>query len=112
MFQDIVTLVEYERTQQDNKWGNQHRTPELWTAIEAEELGEAAKAGLDYNAVINRPQVGPLPVQIAAQEMLEEWIQVAAVAFAAIEDIAEHWPGGEISFYDLTIAALEDQVKE
>ena len=42
----ILTQIFEERQQQDDKWGPQHHSPELWLTILMEEVGEAAQAYL------------------------------------------------------------------
>lgn len=103
ILQKTMMLVVKERERQEKKWGDQHHTPEMWAAIEAEELGEVAKAGLDYNSKKNKYHHDSPTMLMHADFMLCEWIQVAAVALAAIEDIAIRHSGGENAFYDLTV---------
>ena len=65
----IAKEIFNERIFQDERWGIQRHLPDHWMIILGEEFGEACAAALeeDYN------------------EYRKELIQVAAVAFAAIE---------------------------
>jgi len=65
----VMHLIQTERIQQDEKWGEQNHSAALWTVILGEEFGEFCKATLD-----NKPD-----------DQLYELIQVAAVAHAMIE---------------------------
>ena len=66
-----VVLAEalFERTRQDELWGEQNHSPEVWCAILMEEVGEAAHAVLERGGDNYR----------------EELVQVAAVAVAMVE---------------------------
>jgi NTP pyrophosphatase (non-canonical NTP hydrolase) len=69
----VFELIRDERRRQDEKWGSanvlQNGSRELRLAVLTEEVGEVAKAILDHDH----------------REMLEELIQVAAVAVAWLE---------------------------
>lgn len=67
----VVTDVALERERQNVKWGEQNHDDGKWFQILMEEVGEAAKAGLDDGD----------------DRMREELVQVAAVAVAFIEAI-------------------------
>lgn len=69
-------LVEAERSRQDAKWGIQDHNPMVWLAILTEEVGELAKAILEYKAEPTAPQM-------AAEA--KELVQVAAVSKAMWE---------------------------
>lgn len=84
VFDMIVSMVQAERLKQDKKWGIQDHPPEKWVAILVEEVGEAAQAGLKWD-VKRYGTVGER--NEAAINMLYEWVQVAAVAFAALDNI-------------------------
>jgi len=67
----IVKFIMTERARQDEKWGEQNHDIYKWLAILGEEVGEANKAALenDYS------------------ELMEELIQIGAVAVAMIESL-------------------------
>ena len=64
-----LDMIEYERSQQDFKFGTGDNSNERWLVILMEEVGEVAKAMLEGS--------GP--------DVLEELVQVAAVALAWLE---------------------------
>ena len=66
----ILQAIQDERDRQIVKWDVQRHMPEKWLAILMEEVGEAAKASLEYDPA----------------SYTEEMVQVAAVAIAALED--------------------------
>jgi NTP pyrophosphatase (non-canonical NTP hydrolase) len=70
---EITEAVLQERIRQINKHGREadHHTPELWLVILAEEFGEVSHAVLEKDWT----------------NYEEELVQVAAVAFAALEDL-------------------------
>jgi hypothetical protein len=68
---NVLAEVQEERRNQDAKWGEQNHTPDHWCVIEMEELGKVARATYEGDAVKARA----------------EWVQVAAVAVAAIESM-------------------------
>jgi NTP pyrophosphatase (non-canonical NTP hydrolase) len=76
--------VKKKRTSQDNKWGQQNHSPELWMLILGEEVGECNKAALEayfsqkYDAYKN-PQT--------LEDLRQELIQVAAVSLAIVESL-------------------------
>jgi NTP pyrophosphatase (non-canonical NTP hydrolase) len=74
----ILTSVDAERDRQDAKWGEQNHHPAYWMTVLSEEVGEAAEAILEGDAV-------------AAHK---ELVEVAAVACAAAESIERNggWP--------------------
>lgn len=74
----ILTEIARERERQNRKWGEQNHHPHYWLAILMEEVGEAAHAicGKSFNF----------------EEYRKELIQVAAVAFAAIESFDRNQP--------------------
>ncbi|MBC8420263.1 MAG: hypothetical protein H8E10_16885 [Desulfobacterales bacterium] len=67
----VIKLILRERKRQDEKWGEQNNEPLRWMAILSEEVGETNKAILENNIV----------------DYVEELIQVAAVAVAALEAV-------------------------
>ena len=108
LFLQITSIVRAERLKQEKKWGKQDHPPELWTTIEVEEVGEAAQAGLRHNYT---EKYGPRDKQMEnLGNLIEEWVQVAAVAFAVIENMATDYPNAPAVFKDLherTSAFLE-----
>lgn len=94
----VLQEVGEERVSQDQKWGVQNHDDMTWTAILAEEMGEAAQAALEA-----RPGPPPSDVDIREEDVYEispgvyntaeeqilrdELIQTAAVAVAWIEAI-------------------------
>lgn len=80
--QGVLMRVAAERWQQDQTWGpatERGHEPEEWLTILAEEVGEVARAILDY-------RYGGNPA--SAREQIErESIQVAAVAVALVESL-------------------------
>ena len=75
----VAAMVADERQRQDAKWGKgRNLTLRTWLAILMEEVGEVAKGSLEHD-----------PRQL----VVEELVQVAAVAQAAAEDGIENgWP--------------------
>ncbi|KKL92108.1 hypothetical protein LCGC14_1888050 [marine sediment metagenome] len=70
MMEDILQAIRDERARQDTKWGSQRKlSPQLWLTILMEEVGEVARASLEGDPV----------------GYVEELVQVAAVAVAALE---------------------------
>ena len=70
--EQIISDIIFERVAQDTKWGDQvDNTDHLWTAILAEEFGEAAKEVLETGAMNGK--------------LRYELIQCAAVCVAWIE---------------------------
>lgn len=61
-------LIQLERNDQDEKWGEQRHSDEKWLTILLEEIGEAAKAVLEENDEALLVEV----VQVAA--VLENWV--------------------------------------
>lgn len=61
-------LIQRERNAQDEKWGEQQHSDEMWLTILLEEIGEAAKAVLEENDEALLVEV----VQVAA--VLENWV--------------------------------------
>lgn len=82
----MLVEVRRERTRQHDKWGEQNHDDGWWTAILAEEVGEAAQAALQAHF----PDDGSKTLD----DLREELIQVAAVAVAWIEAI-DRRPSGE-----------------
>jgi len=68
---NILANIKNERKKQDEKWGEQNHNIYKWLAILGEEVGEANKAALEGKK----------------NEIIEELIQVGAVAVAMIESI-------------------------
>ena len=78
--QDIQT----ERARQDAKWGVQDHHPILWHTILSEEVGELAKAILQWDLPDERGVT-------SLADIRKEAVQVAAVAQALIECIDREW---------------------
>lgn len=72
---DIAAFVLDERDRQDAKWGTEfpNRDWDRWVTILTEEVGEFAEAVLE------------LPYDGSEEDIRKELIQIAAVAFAALE---------------------------
>ena len=68
---NILENIKNERIKQDEKWGEQNHDIYKWLAILGEEVGEVNKAALEGKK----------------NEVIEELIQVGAVAVAMIESI-------------------------
>ncbi len=77
--QKIVSDILKERARQNDKWGEQNRTPCQWTTILTEEVGEFAEAALGT-------ELGGENAK-ANLNMREEAIHCAAVAFQILESI-------------------------
>ena len=69
--EDIVKLILSERNKQDVKWGEQNHDIYKWLAILGEEVGEVNKAALEDQY----------------DEVVDELVQIAAVAVAMIESL-------------------------
>ena len=69
--EDIVKLILSERNKQDIKWGEQNHDIYKWLAILGEEVGEVNKAALEDQY----------------DEVVDELVQIAAVAVAMIESL-------------------------
>lgn len=67
-------MVAAERLRQNQRWGEQNHTPEIWLAILVEEVGEIARAMLEYR--FN---------EAAKEDIGSELIQSAAVLHAIWE---------------------------
>lgn len=74
----IYTDIDTERDSQDAKWGNQHHSMPVWSAILSEECGEVAEAAL---------RVAFHGEDDHLAHLREELVQVAAVAVQMIEKI-------------------------
>lgn len=84
-----------ERFRQLTKFGNQNeRSAHEWLSIEMEELGEVAREVYEINELHNKYQAETDPEKkeqlryVMVERMVnlrKEWLQVAAVAVAAIE---------------------------
>ena len=83
--QTVLALVAMERGRQDWKWGVQDHTPAEWMSILGEEYGEACEK---VNETFQW-QGGTAPIAVAAY--VEELIQVAAVAVAAVENMERQY---------------------
>lgn len=72
----IAIDIYKERERQDFKWGDQSENPSiLWTTVLTEEVGEVAKAVLDFEYQHGGTE----------EDLRKELIQVAAVAVAWVE---------------------------
>jgi NTP pyrophosphatase (non-canonical NTP hydrolase) len=76
---EILRRIVKERERQDAKWGEQNHPPTYWLSILGEEYGELCKA------VNNTIDCGD--AKGSSEEIIEEAIQVAAVAIAMIESM-------------------------
>lgn len=77
----VFEMVAHERMLQDQKWGIQNHPPEKWVGILGEEYGEYCQAVNETifdNGAEAKKKGG-------RENMIGELVQVAAVAFAAIE---------------------------
>lgn len=74
--QKIINLINEERIAQDKKWGVQRHHPFMWNTILGEEVGEVNQASLDLENGID-----------TEEHLVEELIQVAAVAVSYVESI-------------------------
>lgn len=74
----IYTNISGERDAQEAKWGNQHHSMPVWSAILTEECGEVAEAAL---------RVAFHGEDDHLAHLREELVQVAAVAVQMIEKI-------------------------
>jgi len=72
-----------EMCRQDLKWGEQNHDPSKWMAILMEEVGEAAKEGLEIEAGDPLDFAGAFKVEL---------IQAAAVIFQIIEAMDRKMP--------------------
>lgn len=72
--QSFDMLVHQERQRQDEKWGEQNHNPYIWIAILLEEIGELARAVMEYHFR-----------EGATKDINNELIQVVAVAKAMFE---------------------------
>ena len=77
---DCKILIKAERQRQDEKWGVQNHDNKTWLTILMEEVGEAAQETLRDD-----PELVML--------LVEEIVQVAAVAEAWLESIARNLGG-------------------
>ena len=73
----VLGMIAEERERQLDKWGLQHHSNTRWITILAEEFGEAAKEVCD--SLENQ--------QDRKEQLVDELVQVAAVATAFIEDL-------------------------
>jgi hypothetical protein len=67
-------LILDERERQNEKWGEQNHSPQDWMMIFLEEIGEFARAEMENRYRGADPKL-----------IMEELIQVAAVAFQMVE---------------------------
>lgn len=81
----VQELVALERMSQDQKWGVQTHTPLKWMAILMEEVGEYANAYLEHGVGPGGNGLDHIEID---EHMIEEMVQVAAVAVAAIQDLS------------------------
>ena len=66
--QAFNNLIQIERNNQIEKWGEQRHTDEKWLTIILEELGEAAKAVLEEN------EEGLLEEIVQTAALLQAWV--------------------------------------
>jgi hypothetical protein len=76
----VLRSVRIERKAQDRQWGVQDHDPITWIAILGEEFGEATRCALQLRFDNETGDEGP-------GDLIEELIQVAAVAVGAIESL-------------------------
>jgi len=87
----ILNEIKKERERQDEKWGEQNHNLVEWSAILAEEFGEASKEALEYHFASQ--ELNPsLPenrkvFRNKLKALRIELIQTAAVAVSFIESI-------------------------
>lgn len=72
--EEAIRMVLAERAKQDRKWGVQNHDVPIWMEILTEEVGEVAKADLEFTFGDGK-----------REDILAEMVQVAAVALAMIE---------------------------
>ena len=72
----ILEMINTERDSQDEKWGIQRHHYFKWNTILGEEVGEVNQASLDIENSID-----------TEEHLVEELIQVAAVAVSYVESI-------------------------
>lgn len=85
----VLELVAAERDRQRVKWGAQHHCEVEWTAILAEEVGEAAKEALTIHFAPRPPFGFPHETRERwlASPYVTELVHAAAVAVAAVENV-------------------------
>jgi hypothetical protein len=79
--QNAVEDVLNERRRQDDQWGEQNHHPAYWLAILGKQVGQFG------SAILNREWAAINARGRAQNEMRDEAVQIAAVAFAIIECI-------------------------
>ncbi len=96
----ILNEVQQERARQNRKWGEQNHSAVEWIAIFTEEVGEAARNGVDFhfrNGLINPYETETeLERNIQIERIMKyrkECIQVAAVAVAMVESLDRQLDG-------------------
>ena len=72
----IIDQILYERSMQDEKWGEQNHNPAEWMSILIKKVVEASKEALENNSN---------PYTTNLRKYRHEMIQVAAVALSMIE---------------------------
>lgn len=72
--EEAIRMVLVERERQDRKWGVQNHDVPIWMEILTEEVGEIARADLEFTFG-----------DALREDILVEMVQVAAVALAMIE---------------------------
>lgn len=89
----VMDAVHDERDRQDEMWGPipRMKSPHQWLAFLTEEVGEVAKAIVDYDPY---------------EHVREELVHVAAVAVAAIEDL-DHKRDSEREFLQSLAVSTE-----
>ena len=76
----VLNRIVNERLGQDAKWGKQNHPYTYWLAILMEEVGEVAQAMQEGSAHHKKSDAG---------DLYSELVQVAAVAVAIAEQVAE-----------------------
>lgn len=62
-------LIQIERNNQIEKWGDQEHSDERWVVILLEELGEVAKA------IVEGDEAGVLSESVQVAALLEAWME-------------------------------------
>ena len=101
----VLDDIVKERRSQNQKWGEQNRTPVEWIAILSEEVGEASREAVDLH-FSNIPKDSELRGSELRNKRISdlrnELIQVAAVAIQAVENIDRDQTTDLKTIYTLT----------
>lgn len=89
---DAIDDVISERARQDEKWGQQNHDPTVYMTILTEEIGESAKAAIEWWAAKEHSDI---TAAHWLDELRGELVQAAAVAVAMIECLdRDEWEPG------------------